>query len=104
MCCDDAEMHVREFRLWFELCGVGSWPARLAAPVCIPLSWCIGVGYTCILPAGDAVLSAIVSVSWQSLVTGVLRLGFSHQLQGLIGRVGLTFDVGGLLRGPVSAS
>jgi hypothetical protein len=101
MCCDDAEMHVRDFRLLLELCRAASLPTRLAALVCIPLSWCIGVGYTCILPAGDAVLSAIVSVTWQPLVIGVLRLGFSRQLQGLIGRLCLTFDVGGLLRGPV---
>ena len=46
-------------------------------------------------------LSAIVSVTWQPLVIGMLRLGFSCQLQGFIGRLCLTFDVGGLLWGPV---
>ena len=52
MCCDDAEMHVRDFRLLLELCRAASLPTRLAALVCIPLSWCIGVGYTLYFAGG----------------------------------------------------
>ena len=63
-----------------ELCRV-SLPTR---PLPMhPLSWCIGVGYTCILPAGDAVLSAIVSVTWQPLVIGVLEAWFFSSATGI---------------------
>ena len=87
-------MHVRDFRLLLELCRAASLPTRLAALVCIPLSWCIGVGYTCILPAGGCSVVSHSECDLQPLVIGVLRLGFSRQLQGLIGRLCLTFTLG----------
>ena len=38
MCCDDAEMHVRDFRLLLELCRAASLPTRPAALVVV--YWC----------------------------------------------------------------
>ena len=49
--------------------------------------------------------SAMLVVSWQLLAAVAVRPGSSsHRCQLLIGRVGLTFDMGGLLQGPVEAS
>jgi hypothetical protein len=57
------------------------------------------------LAGGCSVFSAMLVVSWQLLAAVVVRPGSSsHRCQLLIGQVGLTFDLGGLLQGPVEAS
>jgi len=57
------------------------------------------------LAGGCSVFSAMLVVSWQLLAAVVVRPGSSsHRCQLLIGQVGLTFDWGGLLQGPVAAS
>ena len=76
------------------LCGVGEWQAQLAAPVPVHV---FGRRVQCVL--------ATLVVSWQLLAAVVVRPGSSsHRCQLLIGQVGLTFDWGGLLQGPVAAS
>jgi len=58
-----------------------------------------------VLAGRCSVFSAMLVVSWQSLAAVVIRPGSSsHQRQLLIGQDGLTFDLGGLLQGPVEAS